>query len=116
MNIAVQDQQKIAITESAAKRIGMLISMEGKPDLRFRISITGGGCSGFSYNFSLDAAAEDDDLVFEQHGVAVVIDPMSLELVDGAEIDYVEDLVASSFRVNNPNASSSCGCGSSFSV
>lgn len=115
MSVAAEGLQ-VHLTPSAAERVSQLIEMEGKPALRFRIAITGGGCSGFSYNFSLDDAVGEDDLVFDQHGVQVIVDRLSLELVNGSEIDFVEDLMGASFKVSNPNAASSCGCGSSFSV
>ncbi len=115
MSVAAEGLQ-VSLTTSAAERVAQLIEMEGKPALRFRIAITGGGCSGFSYNFSLDDALAEDDKVFDQHGVEVVVDRLSLELVNGAEIDFVEDMMGASFKINNPNAASSCGCGSSFSV
>ena len=81
-----------------------------------RLQVSGGGCSGFQYEFSLDADTTDEDCVFENHGAKMVIDEVSLDLLGGAEIDYVRELVGSAFRVNNPNATSSCGCGSSFSI
>ena len=81
-----------------------------------RLAVTGGGCSGFQYNFSMDDALQDDDRVFERDGSRLVVDETSLELLAGAEIDFVEDLMGSYFQVKNPNASSSCGCGSSFAV
>jgi iron-sulfur cluster insertion protein len=104
------------MSESAAKRIAMLISQEGDPSLMLRLSVSGGGCSGFQYGFSFDNARQADDHLFERDGVKMVVDDTSLDLLSGAEIDYVEDLVGSSFQVKNPNASSSCGCGSSFAV
>ena len=81
-----------------------------------RLSVSGGGCSGFSYTFSLDDTAKKDDFILKSHGVSLVIDNISADLLDGSEIDYVDDLLASSFRVNNPNATSTCGCGTSFSM
>jgi iron-sulfur cluster assembly accessory protein len=81
-----------------------------------RIAVTGGGCSGFQYNFAIDDARADDDLVVERDGATVLIDPMSLDFLKGAEIDFVDDLIGQSFKINNPNATSSCGCGTSFSV
>jgi len=96
----------VTITEKAARRIAALL----------RVAVSGGGCSGFQYGFSLDNARLEDDVLFEQSGVKVVIDATSLELIQGAEIDFVEELVGSSFQVRNPNATSSCGCGNSFSL
>ncbi len=81
-----------------------------------RLAVSGGGCSGFQYGFSFDETRQADDLVFERDGVGLVVDSVSLELVKGAEIDFVEDLMGASFQVKNPNAASSCGCGNSFSV
>jgi iron-sulfur cluster insertion protein len=92
------------------------MSAEANPKLMLRVAVSGGGCSGFQYGFSLDDARLDDDLLFEQSGIKVVIDSTSMELVQGAEIDFVEELVGASFQVRNPNATSSCGCGTSFSI
>ena len=89
---------------------------EEREDSFFRVAVNGGGCSGFQYEFSIDTHRQDDDLAFTSHGVEVVIDEMSLELVDNAELDYVQDLMGSYFAVTNPNATASCGCGTSFSV
>lgn len=108
--------RQVTVSESAAKRIAALIAMEGDADLMLRLSVSGGGCSGFQYGFSFDKSTQQDDLIFERDGVKVVIDDTSLDLLSGAEIDFVEDLVGASFQVRNPNASSSCGCGNSFSV
>ena len=106
----------LEITESAARRICALRQQEGDSALMLRVTISGGGCSGFQYGFALEKACGDDDRVFEQSGARVVVDDASLGLLAGARIDFVEDLVGSFFRIENPNASSSCGCGSSFSV
>ena len=108
--------RQVSLSESAAKRIASLISQEGDGSLMLRVSVSGGGCSGFQYGFSFDNAVQVDDRVFERDGVKVVIDETSLDLLAGAEIDFVEDLVGASFQVRNPNAKSSCGCGSSFSI
>ena len=108
--------RKVVLSESAAKRIGELIAMEGDTSLMLRLSVSGGGCSGFQYGFTFDNATQPDDHMFERNGVKMVIDDTSLDLLAGAEVDFVEDLVGSSFQVKNPNASSSCGCGSSFAV
>ncbi len=109
-------ERKVVLSESAAKRIGELIAMEGDAALMLRLSVSGGGCSGFQYGFSFDNATQPDDHLFERNGVKMVVDDTSLDLLAGAEVDFVEDLVGSSFQVKNPNASSSCGCGSSFAV
>ena len=105
----------VTVSPRAARRIAEIIAAEGRPAM-LRLAVTGGGCSGFQYNFALDDAAADDDLVVEEGGVKVLIDSTSLEFLKGAEIDYVDDLIGASFKVNNPNAVSSCSCGTSFSV
>ena len=106
---------KFGLTESAAARISVLLTDE--PDGSFfRVAVLGGGCSGFQYDFSIDSTRQADDCIFTSYGVEVVIDEMSLELVDTAELDYKQDLMGSYFAVNNPNATASCGCGTSFSV
>jgi iron-sulfur cluster insertion protein len=104
------------VTENAARRIGAIIAKEGQQGLKLRLSVSGGGCSGFQYGFALDAADEDGDIAVEEAGVKVVVDGMSLLYVMGCEVDFVEDLTGSYFRVNNPNASASCGCGNSFAI
>ena len=104
-----------SVSESAAKRISFLASKEAKP-VMMRVAVLGGGCSGFQYNFSFEDQRNDDDLVIERNGAAVLVDSTSLELLKGSELDYVEEMVGSSFQVKNPNATSSCGCGNSFSV
>ena len=107
---------RVGVTESAADRVQTLIKMEGKPNMMLRISVSGGGCSGFQYGITLDDQMGDEDRVFEDHGIRLVVDQTSLDLLDGSMVDFVEDLVGSSFQIKNPNASSTCGCGSSFSV
>ena len=109
-------ERRVRLSDSAVKRIASLISEEGDGSLMLRLSISGGGCSGFQYGFTFDNTAQVDDHLFERDGVKVVIDDTSLDLLAGSEIDFVEDLVGASFQVRNPNAKSSCGCGSSFSV
>ncbi len=110
-------QMTLTLTENAALKIRSLIEEEidSSPQM-FRIMVSGGGCAGFQYGFSLDDKAHEDDLVFEDKGVTVVVDEASLALLEGSQIDYVEELIGSSFQIKNPNASSSCGCGSSFSI
>ena len=103
------------LSESAAKRIETMLESEPKGSF-FRVAVNGGGCSGFQYEFSIDNSRQDDDRRFTSHGVEVVIDEMSLELVDSAELDYVQDLMGAYFSVSNPNATASCGGGTSFSV
>ncbi|HEX6141340.1 MAG TPA: iron-sulfur cluster insertion protein ErpA [Geminicoccaceae bacterium] len=104
------------VTESAARRIGEIIAGEGRNDVRLRVSVSGGGCSGFQYGFDLDDRDEDGDITVQNGAATVVIDGMSLLYMMGCEVDYVEDLTGSYFRVNNPNASASCGCGNSFAI
>jgi iron-sulfur cluster insertion protein len=104
------------VSERAVRRIGEILARESRPGLKLRISVSGGGCSGFQYGFALDDQAEDGDIAIEQGGARVVIDGMSLMYLLGCEVDYVEDLTGSYFRVANPNASASCGCGNSFAV
>ena len=109
------NETPFSVTQSAAKRIAFLASKEAKP-VMMRVAVLGGGCSGFQYNFSFEADSGDDDLLIERDGATVVVDSTSLELLKGSELDYVEEMVGSSFQVRNPNATSSCGCGNSFSV
>jgi len=109
-------EAKIDITASAARRLATLIAAEPGDGLMFRVAVTGGGCSGFQYNFSFDDTRQEDDLVFGRDGVTLLVDAVSLDLLKGAEIDYVEDLVGASFQVRNPNATASCGCGNSFAA
>ena len=105
----------LILTESAAKRVAAIAAKQAKPAI-LRLSVEGGGCSGFQYKFDLTDAPEGDDMVSETDGVKLVVDPISLDLIEGSQVDYVEDLGGASFKVTNPNASSGCGCGSSFSV
>lgn len=104
------------VTENAAKRIAFLAEQDGTPDVKLRIAVSGGGCSGFQYGFSFDTAVNGDDRLFVKGDAAVVIDETSLELLAGSQIDFVEDMVGSSFQISNPNATSSCGCGNSFAI
>jgi len=104
-----------SVTPSAAKRIAFLAAREPKP-VMMRVAVLGGGCSGFQYNFSFEEARNDDDLVIERDGAAVLVDATSLEFLKGSQLDYVEEMVGAAFQVKNPNATSSCGCGNSFSV
>ena len=105
----------ITLTENAARRVAWIAERQHKPAI-LRLAVDGGGCAGFTYKFELSPGAEGDDQVAETDGVKLVVDPMSLELVKGCAVDFVEDLGGASFRVTNPNAQSGCGCGSSFSV
>ena len=119
MNTMVMDQAQAApvtVSANAAQRIAAIIRQDGNPGLKLRIAVSGGGCSGFQYGYTLESQQNDEDLVVERDGIAVLIDPISLEYLRGAEIDFVEDLVGASFQIKNPNATSSCGCGTSFAV
>jgi iron-sulfur cluster insertion protein len=105
----------VTVSARAARRIAEILRAEPTPSM-LRVAVTGGGCSGFQYNFALDDTALADDVVIEKDGAVVLVDPLSLDFLKGAEIDFVDDLIGAAFRVNNPNATSSCGCGTSFSV
>ncbi|HZV55563.1 MAG TPA: iron-sulfur cluster insertion protein ErpA [Rhodocyclaceae bacterium] len=106
----------LLFSDSAANKVRELIQEEGNPDLKLRVFVTGGGCSGFQYGFTFDEVANADDSVMEKNGVTLLIDPMSYQYLVGAEIDYSEGLEGSQFVIKNPNATSTCGCGSSFSA
>ena len=103
-------------TSNAASKVSELIAEEGNPELKLRVYVSGGGCSGFQYGFSFEDAVSEDDTTVEKDGVTLLVDPASLQYLTGAEIDYQEGLEGSRFVIKNPNASSSCSCGSSFSV
>ena len=105
----------VRVSERAARRIGEILKGE-PPGSMLRVSVEGGGCSGFQYKFDVDRDVADDDLIIDRNGAVVLIDPVSLKYMDGAEIDFVDDLIGASFKVANPNATASCGCGTSFSV
>jgi iron-sulfur cluster assembly accessory protein len=112
MNTMTSD---VSLSDRAARRIARIL--QGEPGgTALRISVSGGGCSGFQYGFELDATRADDDLVIERDGATVLIDPVSLPFMGGSEIDFVDDLIGQSFQVRNPNATASCGCGTSFSI
>ena len=106
----------LTITESAGKRIAEILVAEGATEKMLRVSVYAGGCSGFSYSFDLDDETHDDDSVYEAHGIKVVVDEVSLGLIAGSEVDFVDDLIGASFRLNNPQATSACGCGTSFAI
>ena len=110
------EERRIVLTENAARRIAMLRAQENAENAFLRIAVSGGGCSGFQYGFTFDDQRNEDDFVFERDDVAIVVDDISLGLLNGAEVDFVEDLMGASFQVRNPNAASSCGCGNSFSI
>ena len=105
----------VTLSDRAARRIADILKAEAQPTA-LRLAVTGGGCSGFQYNFALDESRMADDLVLEKDGATVLIDPVSLDFLVGAEIDFTDDLIGQAFKINNPNATSSCGCGTSFSV
>ncbi len=107
---------EVRLTVAAAGRIRRLIEEEGRPALSLRVYISGGGCSGFQYGFGFEEAAAEDDYRLEQHGVTLIVDPLSMPYLEGAEIDYAEDLQGERFIIRNPNATTTCGCGSSFSA
>jgi len=109
-------QPTVRLTSSAAQRIMALLAAENDPNMKLRISITGGGCSGFQYHFSFDDLIEEDDLVIEKDGATLLVDAISYQYLLGAELDYQESLQGAQFVINNPNAKSTCGCGSSFST
>ncbi len=113
--MSVDTAAPVTVSARAAKRIAEILKSEPQP-MMLRVAVTGGGCSGFQYSFALDDARMDDDLVIERDGATVLIDPMSLDFLKGAEIDFSNELIGAAFKVNNPNAASSCGCGTSFSI
>ena len=106
----------LVFSDAAASKAKILIEEEGNPALKLRVFVQGGGCSGFQYGFSFDEKVNDGDHEIEKNGVTMVVDPMSYEYLTGAEVDYKESLEGSMFVINNPNATSTCGCGSSFSM
>ena len=108
-------QVPVTVSDSAAKRIAEIVSSEPENSM-LRVSVEGGGCSGFQYKFDLVQDRADDDLAIEKGGVTVLIDPVSVMYMEGSEIDFVNDLIGASFQVKNPNATASCGCGTSFSL
>lgn len=106
----------LVFTDAAADKVGQLISEEGNPELKLRVYVSGGGCSGFQYGFTFDEKIEDGDIQVTNDGVTLLVDPMSFQYLMGAEIDYKEDLQGAQFIIRNPNATTTCGCGSSFSA
>ena len=114
MNAPTDMPAPLLFTDNAANKVKELIQEEGNPALKLRVFVTGGGCSGFQYGFTFEEAANDDDTTMEKNGVTLLIDPMSYQYLVGAEIDYSEGLQGSQFVIKNPNATSTCGCGSSF--
>ncbi|GBQ23553.1 iron-sulfur cluster assembly protein HesB/YadR/YfhF [Acetobacter estunensis NRIC 0472] len=110
--------QSFSVSDAAARRIAEIIASKGEasPPPALRVAVSAGGCNGFQYEFRLDPEIAPDDLVVEAHGIRVAVDPASLDLMDGGELDYVDKLMGAHFTVNNPNAASGCGCGTSFSI
>jgi len=108
-------EASISVSERAARRIGEILKTEPVGTM-LRVSVEGGGCSGFQYKFDMETAKADDDLVIARNGATVLIDPVSQQYMAGSEIDFVEDLIGASFKVKNPNATASCGCGTSFAL
>lgn len=116
MNAMTEMPLPLVFTDAAASKVKSLIDEEGNPELKLRVFVSGGGCSGFQYGFTFDEDVAEDDTRMEKNGVTLVIDPMSYQYLVGAEIDYSEGLEGSQFVIRNPNATSTCGCGSSFSA
>ena len=116
MNAVAEMPDPLVFSDNAANKVRQLIEEEGNPGLKLRVFVTGGGCSGFQYGFTFDEVQNEDDTVMEKGGVQLLIDPMSYQYLSGAEIDYTEGLEGAQFVIKNPNATSTCGCGSSFSA
>ena len=116
MNAPAEMTAPLLFTDNAANKVKELIAEEGNPELKLRVFVSGGGCSGFQYGFTFDEVTNEDDTVLNKNGVQLLIDPMSFQYLTGAEIDYSEGLEGSQFVIKNPNATTTCGCGSSFSV
>lgn len=116
MSVAAEQMTPLTFTDSAAAKVKELIDEEGNPDLKLRVFINGGGCSGFQYGFTFEEDVNDDDTQVEKGGVTLLVDPLSFQYLVGAEIDYSEGLQGSQFVIKNPNAKTTCGCGSSFGV
>ncbi len=117
--MSVVQQQAVSplfLSDSAVSKVRELVEEEGNEDLKLRVFVTGGGCSGFQYGFSFDEAQDEEDAVIERDGVSLLVDPMSYQYLVGATVDYQEGLQGAQFIVQNPNASSTCGCGSSFTI
>jgi iron-sulfur cluster insertion protein len=116
MNAITEMQDPLIFTDDAANKVKQLIEEEGNADLKLRVFVSGGGCSGFQYGFTFDEVTNEDDTVLNKNGVQLLIDPMSFQYLVGAEIDYQEGLEGAQFVIKNPNATTTCGCGSSFSA
>ncbi|MCR4305063.1 MAG: iron-sulfur cluster insertion protein ErpA [Gallionella sp.] len=115
MNAMTDVQDPLLFTDNAANKVKQLIDEEGNAELKLRVFVSGGGCSGFQYGFTFDEVANEDDTVLNKNGVQLLIDPMSFQYLVGAEIDYQEGMEGAQFVIKNPNATTTCGCGSSFS-
>ncbi len=109
-------QTDLTISTPAVQRVQQLLATKGNPELKLRVYIQGGGCSGFQYGFQLEQEQQEDDVAIEDQGIQIVVDMLSLQYLSGAQIDFKDDLLGSRFLVNNPNATATCGCGSSFSI
>jgi len=116
MSVETFTPAALQITDNAVRKVQNLVAEEGNPDLKLRVFITGGGCSGFQYGFSFDEDLAEDDTIVEKQGVKLVVDSLSIQYLMGAEVDYKEGLEGSRFVINNPNAITTCGCGSSFAI
>lgn len=114
--MSVQTALPIEFSDAAARKVKLLIDEEENPNLKLRVYVTGGGCSGFQYGFTFDEKVNEGDMTIDKEEVTLVVDPMSLQYLVGGEVDYTEGLEGSRFLVNNPNATTTCGCGSSFSI
>src|SRR3954468_24062975 len=116
MNAVTEMPAPLSFSDSAANKVKQLIEEEGNPELKLRVFVTGGGCSGFQYGFTFDEVQNEDDATMQKNGVTLLIDPMSYQYLVGAEIDYTEGLEGEQFVIKNPDAATACGCGSSFSA
>lgn len=114
--MSVTAADPLLFTEAAARKVRELMVEEGNPELKLRVYIQGGGCSGFQYGFAFEEAMQEDDIAIVTDGVTLIVDPISLQYLEGAEVDYQESLTGAQFVIRNPNAKTTCGCGSSFSV
>jgi iron-sulfur cluster insertion protein len=109
-------KREFLISESARERLAFLFAQEGKPGAMLRVKVSGGGCSGYQYGYDFEHNVGEDDLIFGDDDVKVIVDNVSMDLLAGSQIDFVTDMIGASFQINNPNADSSCGCGASFSI
>ncbi len=116
MNAVVELPSPLIFTDNAAEKVRQLIDEEGNPELKLRVFVSGGGCSGFQYGFTFEEARQEDDTAMVKNGVTLLVDPMSYQYLVGAEIDYQDNVEGAQFVIKNPNATSTCGCGSSFSA